>query len=77
MKALVHSLRLAVLICLAALLVAALPQVGFGLVLVLLVPVWFCIAAVTAVLLPAIDEHVEIRPFPSLPIFSPRPPPIS
>jgi hypothetical protein len=77
MKALVHTLRLAVLILLAALLIAALPQIAFGLVLALLVPVWFFVAAVTAVLLVVIDELFEIRPFPCLAVFSPRPPPIS
>jgi hypothetical protein len=77
MKALVHTLRLAVLICLAALLLAALPQVGLVLALALLVPIWFLIDFVTAALLPEIDELSEIRLFPSLPVFSPRPPPIS
>ena len=77
MKALIHVLRLAILVCLAALLIAALPQVAFGLVLALLVPFWFFIAVITAVLSPVIDELFETRPFPCLPVFSPRPPPIT
>jgi hypothetical protein len=76
MKA-VRTLRLAVLICLLALLIAALPQVAIGLAFALLVPIWFLIDFVTAALLAEIDEFSEIRLFPSLPVFSPRPPPIS
>jgi hypothetical protein len=70
-------LRLTLLVCLAALLIAMLPQVAVGLALALLVPIWFFIASVTSVFLPVIDGLPDTRPFPSLPVFSPRPPPIS
>ena len=76
MKA-VRTLRFAVLTCLLALLIAALPQVAIGLALALLVPIWFFIDFVTAALLAEIDELSEIGLFPSLLVFSPRPPPIS
>lgn len=77
MKPLRHTLRLAALICVAALLIATLSQGTVGLVLAFLVPVWFFFVAVVSVPIPALNEARDIRLFPSLPVFSPRPPPIS
>jgi uncharacterized membrane protein len=76
MKVLHRMLRLVVLICIAAL-VAALPQIAIGLALAFLVPVWFFFTAVTSFAVPDVNERTDIWPFPSVPVFSPRPPPIN
>ena len=75
MKGLHQILRLAVLVCLAAL-IAALPQVAIGFALALLMAVWFFFATVFSAPIPVIDETRDIRSFPAVPVFSPRPPPI-
>jgi hypothetical protein len=76
MKPLGHTLRLAVLVLLAALLLAALPQI-VGLALAFLIPIWFFFTAVTSSPAPDLHQRCDIRPFPFVPVFSPRPPPIS
>jgi hypothetical protein len=76
MKVLTQALRLVVLVCLAALLIAALPQAAVGLALALLVPEWFFFASVISAALPVVEDTCDIRPFPALPVFFPRPPPI-
>jgi hypothetical protein len=59
-------------------LVAALTHVGVGLPLAFLAPLWFFFAIVVSapVLLPRSDERWNPQPFPVLPVFSPRPPPV-
>lgn len=68
--------RLVVFVCLAVL-IAALPQIAVSLALAFLVPVWFFFTAVTNFPVPDVNEGSDIRQFPSVPVFSPRPPPIS
>jgi hypothetical protein len=77
MNLLRHTLYLIVLICVAALLIVAVPQIAVGLALAFLTPVWFFFTAVTSFLVPDGNEGCDIRPFPFVPVFSPRPPPIS
>lgn len=77
MKVVRQTLRLVVFVCLAAVLIAAIAQTVVGLALAFLVPVWFFFTAVTSFPVPVVNEGCDIRPFPSVPVFSPRPPPIS
>jgi hypothetical protein len=77
MKVLSQALRLVVFVCLAAVLIAALPQIAVGLALAFLVPVWFLCTAVTSFPVPDVNEGCDIWLFPSVPVFLPRPPPIS
>jgi hypothetical protein len=76
MRSLFSAGRWDVVLCLAAILLAALIPVVTGLLFVFLVPVWFFFAAITAFLIPSISESCLTQRFPALPVFSPRPPPI-
>lgn len=62
-------------LCRAVILSTALANAGVNLLLAILVPIWFFLAAVVILLLPGIDEHYDIEPYPFLPVLSPRPPP--
>ena len=76
MKARVYMRRLLALVCLLAILFAVLSQIAPGFHLVFLIPVWFFFAAVVSVPITSADEGCASPVFASLPLFSPRPPPI-
>jgi hypothetical protein len=67
--------RCAALLCLALLLFASLAQAPTGIFFALLLPVWFFVAAIVAVLIPVVEEPCEEQRFSALAVFSPRPPP--
>jgi hypothetical protein len=71
-----HLRRLLTLICLAAVLLAALAPVTLGILFAFLIPFWFFFAAVVSFPVAIVDEDSRSPLFASLPIFSPRPPPI-
>jgi hypothetical protein len=77
MKARFYTPRLLALICLAAILFAAVIEIVPGLLLVFLIPVWFFFAAVVSVPIASAHEGCASPVHTPLPIFSPRPPPIS
>ena len=70
-----QMLRLVVLACVAAVLLAALPQVAVCLALTLLVPVRFFFATVISAPIAVFENTRDVRLFPDLPVLSPRPPP--
>lgn len=63
-------------LCLAALLFVAITHAGIGLPLAILAPLWFSVATVVAALVLRTDNRRELCPFPVLPLFAPRPPPV-
>ena len=71
-----HLRRFFALICLAAILLAALAPVTLGILFAFLIPFWFFFAAVVSFPVAIVDEDSGSPLFASLPIFSPRPPPI-
>jgi len=72
-----HPLRwFLALICLAAILFAALSPITLGVVFAFLIPVWFFFAAVVSFPIASVDENCVSPLFASLPVFSPRPPPV-
>ena len=76
MKALSTARRLTVMACLALLLLIALTHPVIGLLLAFLILEWFFFAAVVNTPIPARPEPRVTLPFPTLPVFSPRPPPV-
>ncbi len=68
--------RTVILICLAAILCAALAHAGASLLMAILTPMWLFITSVVALSIVGVDEHDDTQMSPVLPIFSPRPPPI-
>jgi hypothetical protein len=58
-------------------LLVALTQPVIGLVFLILIPSWNLPVIEVSVSLPAVRDDGEAFLFPSLPVFSPRPPPIS
>lgn len=68
--------RVLALICVAAILLAALSPIPLGALFVLLIPEWFFFAAIISFLAASIDEDGGSPIFGCLPVFSPRPPPI-
>jgi hypothetical protein len=75
MKTTYSALRLVALLYVAMVLLAVLVQPVLGLLFVFLVPFWFFLAIVVSALLPLVPKICIALPFPSLPVFSPRPPP--
>jgi uncharacterized membrane protein len=71
-----HLRRFLALICVAAILLAALGSIALGVVFAFLIPVWFFFAPVVS--FPAANaEEASANPvFGFVPVFSPRPPPI-
>ena len=63
------------LVVMALLLAVTQPVVGF--VFVFLIPFWFFLADVPSIPLPPIRNIRKALPFFALPVFSPRPPPVS
>lgn len=76
MKATYSALRLVALLCVAMVLLAALAQPTLGFLFLFLIPFWFLLAVVVSVPLPVVTYVCLSLPFPSLPVFSPRPPPV-
>jgi len=76
MKTTYSTLRLAALLCVAVVLLAALAQPVLGLLFLFLIPFWFFLAFVVSVPHPLVPNVCTPLPFPSLPVFSPRPPPV-
>ena len=70
-----HFRRVAVFVCFAALLLAALTPAAASLPLAILVTLCFLIAVFTSVLLPRIDDQSQTRSALVLTVLSPRPPP--
>jgi hypothetical protein len=62
--------------CLLGLLLAPLTPLATAIAFAMLVPTWFFVALVAGVSIPDADEHRNAPPFPTLPVFSPRPPPV-
>ena len=73
MKTTYSALRLVALLCVAMVLLASLAQPTLGL---FLIPFWFFLAVVVSVPIPVVPDVCLPLPFPSLPVFSPRPPPV-
>jgi hypothetical protein len=76
MKTTYSALRLVALLCVAMVLIAALAQPVVGLLFLLLIPFWFVLATVVIVRLALVLNVCTPLPFPSLPTFAPRPPPV-
>lgn len=64
------------LACVAALLLAALSPIPFGLLFAFLIPVWFFFADVASFPVTSADEASADPVFGFVAVFSPRPPPI-
>jgi hypothetical protein len=76
MKTMSYTCRTIVVLCLAAILFAALTHPGTGLLVAILAPWWFFFALVVSLLVRRAGEHCAVRPFPVLSVLSPRPPPV-
>jgi len=64
------------LLCVKFALLVALTQPVIGLVFLILIPSWNLPAIEVSASLPAVRDKYEAFLFPSLPVFSPRPPPV-
>jgi hypothetical protein len=67
--------KLVVVVCLLAVLIAALTPVTSGLLFPFLIPLWFFFAAIVIVQVRIADECFDLPLLPNLPIFSSLPPP--
>jgi hypothetical protein len=76
MKKLPIAMRLTAYCCVALLVFLVLAQPTFGLLIVLLLPFWFFVEFVVVAPAPAVHENFTAPEFPSLLVFSPRPPPV-
>jgi hypothetical protein len=76
MKTTYSALWLVALLCMAMVLLSSLAQPILGLLFLFLIPFWFFLAVVVSVPLPVDPNVCPPLPFPSLPVFSPRPPPV-
>ena len=75
MKTTYSALRMVALLCVAMVLLAAMVRPVVGLLFLFLIPFWFFFAVVVNVPLAVVPNiYIPLR-FPSLPVFSPRPPP--
>jgi ABC-type transport system involved in cytochrome c biogenesis permease subunit len=63
-------------LCLAALLLAAITHAGLGLPVATLAPLLLFVAIIITAPILLTDRRRELCPFPVLPLFAPRPPPI-
>jgi len=72
-----NASRLVALLVLAMALLLAVLQPVLGLVFVFLTPFWFFLADVPIVPLATVRKVRKALPFFALPVFSPRPPPVS
>ena len=69
------ALWLVALLCVAMVFVS-LAQPTLGLLFLFLIPFWFFHAVVVSAPLPVVPDVCLPLPFPLLPVFSPRPPPV-
>jgi hypothetical protein len=76
MSATSYVRRLAVFVCLAAMLIAVVTLGAVHLPLAVLVTLCFIVAISVCVLLPIVEEHSHTQQALALPAFSPRPPPV-
>jgi len=76
MKTTYSALRLVALLCVAMVLLASLAQPTIGLLFLFLIPFRFFLAVVVRGPLLIVPDVCLPLPFPSLPVFSPRPPPV-
>lgn len=76
MKTTCSALRLVALLCVATVLLASLARPILGLLFFFLIPFWFFLAVVVSVPLPVVPDVSLPLLFPSVLVFSPRPPPI-
>ena len=76
MKTSYTALRLFALLCVAMVLLASLAQPTLGLLFLFLIPFRFFLAVVVSAPLPVVPAVCFPLPFPALPVFSPRPPPV-
>lgn len=76
MKTTYSAPRLVALLCVAMVLLASLAQPTFGLLILFLIPFWFFLAVVVSVPVPVVPDVCLPLSFPSLSVFSPRPPPV-
>jgi len=67
--------RLLAILCLLAVLLAALTPAASGFLLAFLIPLLFMFAAIVAVPARIADERVHLPLLPNLPVFSSLPPP--
>jgi hypothetical protein len=67
--------RIAIFLCVAALLLAAFTPAAHGLPFAILVTLWFWVAITLSFRLRYIDKQSHPQPALALPAFSPRPPP--
>ena len=72
-----EKLRLVILLCAAAALLLALTQPVLGIIFALLIPFWFFVTDVVVAPMARAREVRKALAFPTLPVFSPRPPPLS
>ena len=77
MKTSYAALRLFALLCVAIVLLASLAQPTLGLLFLFLIPFWFFLAVVVNSPLPVVPDVCLPLLFRALPVFSPRPPPVS
>jgi hypothetical protein len=68
--------RWIVILCVAAVLLAAMSPSTCGLLLAVFFPIWFVFAVVGSVLLGTLPERGFVRQVSFLPVFAPRPPPV-
>jgi uncharacterized membrane protein len=68
--------RFLALVCLAAILLAALSPITPGVLFAFQIPIWFFFAAVIGISAASVEEVSASPLFAFLPVFSPRPPPL-
>lgn len=72
----ISHLRLAIFLCVAMAVLVAAMQPLLGLVFAFLIPFWFFLAYVVIAPLSCVLSVRKTFPSPTLPAFSPRPPPV-
>jgi hypothetical protein len=76
MKTMSYAFRAIVILCLAAILFAALTHPGTGVLVAILAPWWFFFALVASLLVSRTAERYDVPLSPVLSVLSPRPPPV-
>jgi len=74
-SALYRTRQLVVIVCLLAVLLAALTPSAYGMLFAILVPIWFFFAVILSVPIYIADQTTDPREYPILGRLSPRPPP--
>jgi fumarate reductase subunit D len=75
MKTIHFASRLVFFLFVAMAFLVAITQPVLGLVFAFLIPFWFFLADVVSAPIRSVHKVCRALPFPSLPVFSPRPPP--